>query len=85
MKLMELLGVVLLWPLLLLVIGVVFISAADVVNGFLAFPLVIFLFIVLFGLGKHLGGVSEGTSGSDLDRTRAAPWRSRLLSSSPYL
>lgn len=69
---MEVLGLVLLWPLLILVIGLVFISAWSVSSGLLVFPAFFVFLIFVLGLKNSLGGGSATTSTptEDLEKTR---------------
>lgn len=70
---MEILGLVLLWPLLVLVVGLVFISATSVWTGLMVLPVFVALVFFLFGLQDRLGAgaVPAGVSqAEDLDKSR---------------
>lgn len=70
---MEILGLVLLWPLLILVIGLAFISVSSVWTGLMVFPVFVVLLIFLVGLKGSFGETTikgTATPGADLDRTR---------------
>ncbi len=69
---MEILALVLIWPLLFLTIGVVFVSAYDVAGLGLVLPTLVLLVFFLFGLIGKLGEArnSGARGGVDLDHTR---------------
>jgi hypothetical protein len=68
---MELLALVIVWPLLLLITGLVFISASNVSSVLIMFPLVVVLLVFLFRLNQQLGGTAEvKTELEDLDHAR---------------
>jgi len=69
---MELLALVFVWPLLLLVLGIVFISTSDVAGLTLVVPAVVVFLIFIFGLTGRLGeaDASAGNAAEDLDHTR---------------
>ncbi len=69
---MESLALGLLWPLLLLTIGVVFISASDIAGLGLLLPIIILLIIFVFGLSGKLGEAKQGGSNNveSADHTR---------------
>jgi hypothetical protein len=71
---MEILALVLIWPLLLLTIGVVFVSASDAAGVAVVFPMIILLVIFLFGLTGKLGEAKKAETGGveDFDHTRRA-------------
>lgn len=52
---MELLALVLVWPLIILVLGVVFVSTSDVAGFSLVVPALVIFCIFLFGLVGRLG------------------------------
>ena len=58
---MDLLALVLVWPLLVLTLGIVFVSASDVASSTL-FPIFIVLFVFAFGASKNLGGAPKTTT-----------------------
>lgn len=67
---MELLAVALLWPLLLLLVGFVFISGWNI-SGLLILPIVVIFFIFAFGGNVRLGSAPGiGDERQQLDRTR---------------
>lgn len=66
---MELLGLILIFPFIVLIIGFVFISAWNI-SGLFIVPIAILLFIFLFGLRDRLGGSGIKTELEDLDRVR---------------
>jgi hypothetical protein len=72
---MEILGLVLLWPLLVLVVGLAFISASSVSNAIIVLPVFVVFLIFVFGLQGKLGTgeVPHGavtTQTEDLDKAR---------------
>jgi hypothetical protein len=67
---MELLAFVLLWPLLLLVLSVLFLSSWDVGGGFLLFPMLIVFIIMTFGLKNCLGNPNGTSEPENLDALR---------------
>ncbi len=71
---MEFLGLVLIWPLLILVVGLVLISSSSVAGGAIAVPVIIVFLIFAFGLKDKLG--TEDSASTDpneqLDQTRRA-------------
>ena len=69
---MELLALVFVWPLLILTLGIVFISASDVAGMGLIVPVVVVFLIFLFGLTGRLGEekYSAGDTVKEADHTR---------------
>ncbi len=70
---MEILGLVLLWPLLILVVGLVFISATSVWTGFMVLPVFVALVFFMLGLQDRLGAAAVPSGASteeDLDKSR---------------
>lgn len=67
---MEMLGLVLLWPLLILVIGLVFLSATSTAGGFIILPLIVVFCIFAFGFKDQLGATKSTVPGEELDQTR---------------
>ena len=69
---MEVLALVLVWPLLLLAMGFVFVSAFDVAGVALMIPIIVLIVIFLFGLTGKLGEAKKEKSDTvgDLDHTR---------------
>lgn len=64
---MEILGLVLLWPLLVILVGLAFISASSVWTGLMVLPVFIVLLVFLFGLQGKLGA-GEFQRGAAIDR-----------------
>ncbi len=60
---MDLLALVLVWPLMVLMLGIVFISTSDVASGALSLPifiiLLVFVFVFVLGVSKNLGGAPK--------------------------
>ena len=69
---MELLTLVVVWPLLVLALGIVFVAGSDVSGSFLIFPMVLLLFLFMFGLSANMGGLpkGKGDESDELDRAR---------------
>jgi hypothetical protein len=66
---MGFLALALMWPLLFLIIGFVFVSAWSV-SGFLFAPAIILFFIIVFGLKGQIAGSGPRTELENLDRVR---------------
>lgn len=56
---MEILALVLLWPLITLMLGLVFVSSWDVASSFL-FLIIIFFLVIIFGLKNKWTGTEKG-------------------------
>ena len=69
MDVMDFFAIIIAWPLFILVIGLVFISAADISSMFILPMVLVFLFILL-GLKGRLGGAAAQTQVEDLDKVR---------------
>ena len=67
---MELLAVVLLWPLLILVLAVVVLSGYTVGGGSFAFLMIVVFFILAFGIKGKLGNPSTAFEADSLDAFR---------------
>src|SRR5947207_6935249 len=70
LNLMELLAIVLLWPLLILTLGVVVLSGYDLGGTSLVLPIVIVFFILAFGMRERLGNTNTSSESENLDAFR---------------
>lgn len=67
---MEILALAFLWPVLIFVVGFVFISSWSVSGGFLLMPAILLFVILIFGVKNRLGEIGVTQDLKDLDRMR---------------